>query len=73
MGLKLRDILPGDLGAVLVSNYMIDMPWLLSAIPALACAAPLVIVHGERQASWCGVPLSVKVRPLLSRLYLAML
>ena len=33
---------------VLISNYMIDFAWLLSACPAIATADKIVIVHGER-------------------------
>jgi hypothetical protein len=35
----------------LVSNYMLDLPWLLSACPDLTRAQRLVVVHGERAGS----------------------
>ena len=32
---------------LLHSNMMVDLPWLLEAVPALATAQELVLVHGE--------------------------
>lgn len=32
----------------LVSNYMLDLAWLLSACPELAAVPCLVLVHGEK-------------------------
>jgi hypothetical protein len=33
---------------LLVTNYMIDIRWLVSAVPAILDAEEVVIVHGER-------------------------
>lgn len=44
----------GDLRTAFVSNYMIDLPWMLSAMPSLLRAAQrngLIIAHGE-SAEW---------------------
>ncbi|KAK9811236.1 hypothetical protein WJX72_000407 [[Myrmecia] bisecta] len=48
LGARLRDIIQGNIKWILISNYMIDLPWLLSACPALLGAQQAVIVHGER-------------------------
>lgn len=48
LGVHLRDLISGPLQFAFVSNYMIDLPWLLSACPNLKNAAQTVIVHGER-------------------------
>ena len=46
--MKLKDLVCGDMEWALVSNYMIDMGWVLSACPALARVGALVVVHGEK-------------------------
>lgn len=54
LGVRLRDLLSGEgMRWVLISNYMIDVPWLMSACPALASAEKLVFVHGEKDARGC--------------------
>ncbi|CAG9462817.1 unnamed protein product [Pedinophyceae sp. YPF-701] len=45
----LRHLVRGDLSYAFVSNYMIDLPWLLSACPALTRAGHLVVCHGHRE------------------------
>lgn len=45
----MKDLLSGGpIRWLLISNYMIDMPWFLSAAPAVLDAERVVIVHGER-------------------------
>ena len=60
MGISLSDLIDQGAKWVLVSNYMIDMVWLLSAVPALLSAEQLVFVHGqattERSKSCWQVP-----------------
>ena len=43
----------GRLQWVLVSDFMVDMTWLLSACPDLLQAEQLVLVHGERTPDRC--------------------
>ena len=46
--MHLRELLgPARMRWLLVSNYMIDMPWLITAVPALLDADRVVIAHGE--------------------------
>eukprot|EP00897_Mesotaenium_endlicherianum_P008277 jgi/Mesen1/7478/ME000039S06689 len=47
----LCDILQGDMEWVIFSDYMVDLPWLLSACPALASVPHVALLHGERGAS----------------------
>lgn len=49
MGIRLRDVVQGDMKWIMVSNYMIDLGWLLSACPDLMHAKRIAIVHGERE------------------------
>ena len=49
-GARLADVLGGGhLRYMLISNYMIDMGWLLSAVPSILDADQVVLVHGERK------------------------
>lgn len=48
LGASLSDLLQGDMQWVLVSNYMVDMAWLLHACPGLLSAKQLIVVHGEK-------------------------
>lgn len=53
-GCRLKELVSGDLKTAFVSNYMIDLPWMLSAMPDLRRAAQrsgLIIAHGE-SAEW---------------------
>jgi hypothetical protein len=45
-GVKLRQVVCGNIQLALISNYMIDLRWLLSACPDLSGAQKLLIVHG---------------------------
>ncbi|GAB4821749.1 hypothetical protein N2152v2_008795 [Parachlorella kessleri] len=47
LGLRLADLVRGEMKWALVSNYMVDLRWLLSACPDLARAQRLILVHGE--------------------------
>ena len=51
--MRLRDVVCGPLRSALVSNYMVDLAWLLSACPDLARASRLMLVHGERSSQRC--------------------
>jgi tyrosyl-DNA phosphodiesterase-1 len=46
LGARLGDLVKGNMQWALVSNYMIDMPWLLSACPDLVQIPSLVVCHG---------------------------
>eukprot|EP00803_Ostreobium_quekettii_P009410 evm.model.scf_1171.1 EVM.evm.TU.scf_1171.1 scf_1171:278-763(-) len=48
LGVHLRDVVHGAIRFAFISNYMVDLPWLLSACPDLAAADQTAIVHGER-------------------------
>jgi tyrosyl-DNA phosphodiesterase-1 len=48
LGTALPDLVQPGVRWGVVSNYMVDLKWLLSACPALASAERLVLVHGER-------------------------
>lgn len=57
LGVRLRDLLQGPFRWALLSNYMIDTRWLLSAVPALLRPdLRLLIVHGERDARYASGP-----------------
>ena len=48
-GIHLRELLGGGrMKWLLLCNYMIDINWLLSAVPAILDADALIIAHGER-------------------------
>ncbi|GFR48145.1 hypothetical protein Agub_g9976, partial [Astrephomene gubernaculifera] len=47
LGARLRQLVCGPLRLALVSNYMVDMGWLLSCCPDLARADKFFLVHGE--------------------------
>lgn len=49
LGFKFADAVTGPgMKWALVSNYMLDFPWLLSACPDLQTVPRLLIVHGEK-------------------------
>jgi hypothetical protein len=66
-GLKLRQVVKGAIKLAVVSNFMIDFKWLISACPDLLNASQVVLLHGD--SSLAGqlydlrVPPSCKVRP----------
>ena len=54
MGMRLRHVVCGAMKWALISNYMIDLGWLLSACPDLLSARKLLVVHGERGSETYG-------------------
>lgn len=48
-GVKLRNLLTGSMQLVLVSNFMVDVPFLVSVAPDLLCARQLLLLHGQSQ------------------------
>ncbi len=49
LGARLADVLGGGhVRWMLISNYMLDLCWLLSAVPSILDAEQVVLVHGER-------------------------
>ncbi|KAK9812082.1 hypothetical protein WJX73_004687 [Symbiochloris irregularis] len=48
LGASLQDLVGPGLEWALISNYMIDMPWLFSACPNLCHAKNIIVVHGEK-------------------------
>lgn len=46
-GCQISDIVRGDLQWCILTNYMIDLEWLLSACPILYHVPRVVLVHGE--------------------------
>jgi hypothetical protein len=49
LGTQLKNLLSGGpIKWLLISNYMIDMQWFLSAAPSVLDVERVVIVHGER-------------------------
>lgn len=51
LGVGLAYLVRGDMRWCLISNYMLDFAWLLSACPDLARAPRLLVVHGEHAGS----------------------
>lgn len=67
-GVKLGQVVRGSIKLAVVSNYMIDLKWLVSACPDLANAAQVCLLHGDSQTSFhaqalqeAGFPASCKV------------
>lgn len=49
LGARLADVLGGGhVRWMLISNYMLDLGWLLSAVPSILAAEQVILVHGER-------------------------
>ena len=46
-GVKLRQLVCGEIEVALISNYMIDFPWLISACPELMMAKRIIVAHGQ--------------------------
>ncbi|KAF4365126.1 tyrosyl-DNA phosphodiesterase 1 isoform X1 [Cannabis sativa] len=44
---SIRDVIQGDILFAVLSNYMVDMDWLLAACPLLAKVPQVLVVHGE--------------------------
>jgi hypothetical protein len=46
-GVKLRQVVTGSIKLAVVSNYMVDFKWLVSACPALLKASQVIVMHGD--------------------------
>ncbi|KAJ4838737.1 tyrosyl-DNA phosphodiesterase 1 [Turnera subulata] len=44
---SITDVIQGDILVAILSNYMVDIDWLMSACPALAKVPHVMVVHGE--------------------------
>lgn len=44
---SINDVVEGDVVAAILSNYMVDVDWLVSACPKLANIPQVMVVHGE--------------------------
>ncbi|CAL0332101.1 unnamed protein product [Lupinus luteus] len=45
--LSIPDVIQGDIQIAILSNYMLDIHWLLSACPALSKVPHVLLIHGE--------------------------
>lgn len=52
LGVRLRDVVRGDMRACLASNYMVELPWLIEECPELLKCPRFALVHGERDATF---------------------
>ena len=62
LGLKLSDLVCGRMRWVFISNYMVDLQWLLSEAPDLANADRLMVAHGWRRPARYAVQENVMLR-----------
>ncbi|KAG1677202.1 hypothetical protein FOA52_013400 [Chlamydomonas sp. UWO 241] len=46
LGASLEDLVQGPITTAIVSNFMIDMEWLLKTAPALASVKQMLVLHG---------------------------
>ncbi|XP_010492343.1 PREDICTED: tyrosyl-DNA phosphodiesterase 1 isoform X2 [Camelina sativa] len=44
---SINDVIEGDVVAAILSNYMVDVDWLMSACPKLANIPQVMVIHGE--------------------------
>ncbi|XP_015574204.1 tyrosyl-DNA phosphodiesterase 1 isoform X1 [Ricinus communis] len=44
---SITDVIQGDIVFAVLSNYMVDIDWLMSACPALAKVPNVLVLHGE--------------------------
>ncbi|XP_010420173.1 PREDICTED: tyrosyl-DNA phosphodiesterase 1-like isoform X2 [Camelina sativa] len=44
---SINDVIEGDVVAAILSNYMVDVDWLMSACPKLANISQVMVIHGE--------------------------
>ncbi|ESQ41487.1 hypothetical protein EUTSA_v10012972mg [Eutrema salsugineum] len=44
---SINDVIEGDVVAAILSNYMVDVDWLVSACPKLANIPQVMVIHGE--------------------------
>nr|XP_015646620.1 tyrosyl-DNA phosphodiesterase 1 [Oryza sativa Japonica Group] len=56
----IQDVIQGEVLLAVLSNYMVDMEWLLTACPSLRKVRHVLVIHGEDGAS---VELLKKVKP----------
>ncbi|XP_078157113.1 tyrosyl-DNA phosphodiesterase-like protein isoform X4 [Carex rostrata] len=54
----IRDVIQGDVLVAILSNYMVDIDWLLSACPNLKKIPHVLVAHGESGASFDHLPVS---------------
>ncbi|CAN6811184.1 unnamed protein product [Brassica oleracea] len=47
---SINDVVEGDVVAAILSNYMVDLDWLLSACPKLVNIPQVMVIHGEGDA-----------------------
>ncbi|XP_078157111.1 tyrosyl-DNA phosphodiesterase-like protein isoform X2 [Carex rostrata] len=52
----IRDVIQGDVLVAILSNYMVDIDWLLSACPNLKKIPHVLVAHGESGASFDHLP-----------------
>ncbi|CAM6084772.1 unnamed protein product [Calypogeia fissa] len=45
--IRIQDVIRGDIQLAILSNYMVDVNWLLSACPLLSRVPQVVMIHGE--------------------------
>ncbi|CAH9081531.1 unnamed protein product [Cuscuta epithymum] len=44
---SIHDVIQGDILVAILSNYMVDIDWLLSACPTLKKISKVLVIHGE--------------------------
>ncbi|XP_028767822.1 tyrosyl-DNA phosphodiesterase 1 isoform X2 [Neltuma alba] len=55
---SINDVIQGDIRVAVLSNYMVDIDWLIPACPALSKIPHVLVIHGEsdgkriKPASW---------------------
>ncbi|XP_050215287.1 tyrosyl-DNA phosphodiesterase 1 isoform X1 [Mercurialis annua] len=48
---SITDVIQGDILVAVLSNYMVDIPWLISACPILTKVPHVLVLHGEGDGS----------------------
>ncbi|KDP20800.1 hypothetical protein JCGZ_21271 [Jatropha curcas] len=48
---SINDVVQGDILVAILSNYMVDVDWLISACPTLAKIPHVLVIHGEGDAT----------------------
>ncbi|CAI0468154.1 unnamed protein product [Linum tenue] len=48
---SIGDVIQGDIQVAILSNYMVDMDWLLSACPTLSKVPNVLVIHGEGEGT----------------------
>lgn len=57
---SIRDVIQGDVLIAVLSNYMVDIDWLLSSCPTLAKIPHVLVIHGEGDGTLDHMKLSSK-------------